>query len=37
VTSNPSVAAPLRKSFTYGRGKGMCLHVDLAAQTGMKV
>jgi IS30 family transposase len=28
-----SIAAPLRKSFTYDQGKEMSRHVDLAAQT----
>jgi IS30 family transposase len=32
-----SIAAPLRKSFTYDQGKEMSRHVDLAAQTGVKV
>jgi IS30 family transposase len=31
------IAAPLRKSFTYDQGKEMSRHVDLAAQTGVKV
>ena len=32
-----SIAAPLRKSFTYDQGKEMSRHVDLAAQTDVKV
>lgn len=32
-----SIAAPLRKSFTYDQGSEMSRHVDLAAQTGVKV
>ena len=32
-----SIAAPLRKSFTYDQGKEMSRQVDLAAQTGLKV
>ena len=32
-----SIAAPLRKSFTYDQGKEMSRHVDLAQQTGVKV
>jgi IS30 family transposase len=32
-----SIAAPLRTSFTYDQGKEMSRHVDLAAQTGVKV
>ena len=32
-----SIAAPLRRSFTYDQGKEMSRHVDLAAQTGVKV
>jgi IS30 family transposase len=32
-----SIAAPLRKSFTYDQGKEMARHVELAAQTGVKV
>ena len=32
-----SIAEPLRKSFTYDQGKEMSRHVDLAAQTGVKV
>ena len=32
-----SIAAPLRKSFTYDQGKEMSRHVDLSAQTGVKV
>jgi IS30 family transposase len=31
------IAAPLRKSFTYDQGKEMSRHVDLTAQTGVKV
>ena len=32
-----SVAEPLRRSFTYDQGKEMSRHLDLAAQTGVKV
>jgi IS30 family transposase len=32
-----SIAAPLRRSFTYDQGKEMARHTDLAAQTGVKV
>jgi IS30 family transposase len=32
-----SIAAPMRHSFTYDQGKEMARHVDLAAQTGVKV
>lgn len=32
-----SIAEPLRKSFTYDQGREMSRHVDLAAQTGVKV
>ena len=32
-----SIAAPLRKSLTYDQGKEMARHVELAAQTGVKV
>jgi transposase, IS30 family len=32
-----SIAAPLRKSFTYDQGKEMSRHVELTAQTGVKV
>jgi IS30 family transposase len=32
-----SIAAPLRKSFTYDQGKEMARHAELAAQTGVKV
>jgi IS30 family transposase len=32
-----SIAAPLRKSFTYDQGKQMSRHADLSAQTGVKV
>jgi transposase, IS30 family len=32
-----SIAAPLRKTFTYDQGKEMAQHADLAAQTGVKV
>jgi len=31
------IAAPLRKSFTYYQSKEMSRHVDLAAQTSVKV
>lgn len=30
-----SIAAPLRKSFTYDQGKVMSRHIDLTAQTGV--
>jgi IS30 family transposase len=32
-----SIAAPLRKSFTYDQGREMTRHADLTAQTGAKV
>jgi IS30 family transposase len=32
-----SIAAPLRKSFTYDQGRELSRHVELAAQTGVKV
>ena len=32
-----AVAEPLRRSFTYDQGKEMSRHLDLAAQTGVKV
>jgi transposase, IS30 family len=32
-----SIAAPLRKSFTYDQGREMTRHADLTAQTGVKV
>lgn len=32
-----SIAAPLRKSLTYDQGKELSRHVELAAQTGVKV
>ncbi len=32
-----SIAAPLRRSFTYDQGKEMARHTDLTAQTGVKV
>jgi IS30 family transposase len=32
-----SIAAPLRKSFTYDQGREMSRHAELAAQTGVKV
>jgi IS30 family transposase len=32
-----SIAAPLRKSFTYARGKEMLRHQELIAATGVKV
>ena len=32
-----SIAAPLRKSFTYDQGREMSRHAELTAQTGVKV